>query len=486
MRSPFCFPRMTLAAAVCFAGLVAGVRPTTMQADTSGEHIVYLPVVNRAASGPVTPPATPPVTTHRSTYFLPYTFDGNIWQSLRPQIAIDPANGIHVAYSSRTGDASFYGYCPTDCTTAGKFTTLSINGAVFGVVYLALTPTGKPRLLLTEDVSASPNYRYAECNANCTSGANWTFSGSLGEGSYSLSKVEASHPFALDAQGRPRFSYSINLPNGTLETYIVSCDSSCTTDSNWTQVKVGNEYRDNLWLEIDPRGLPRLAYVASAEDAQSNKTDRLYYLECTNPSCSTHAEPLELQVFQGNGVFSMKLDAAGRPRIAENPGWDQVYYAACESNCSKNGQWIFQDIGLPQELDGHFMMQGRLGVDLALDGQGRPRIAYHSGYIGELGFAWCNSNCTDATQHWRRDIIASRAASDAELGHIRLRCDNCVPKLPDCTSDWDVGYWPRIAVAANGDLRVVYESQLWTNGFGGACSTEAIARVSRLAVFSQP
>lgn len=482
MRLLLLSPRAALAVAVCFVSLAVGSGFATTHADASGQHFIYLPAVNRAVSGTVTPPGTP----YRSTFFLPYTFDGSLMQSLRPQIAIDPANGIHVAYSSRSGDATFYGYCPSACTGTDKFTTVSIYGAAYGVVYLALTPSGQPRLLLTEDASGSPAYRYAECNVNCTNGASWSIGGRLGEGSYSSSNVEASHPFALDAQGRPRFGYSINLPNGTLETYIVSCDASCTTDSNWTQVKVGDEYRDNLWLEIDSHGLPRLAYVATVEDAQSGKTDRLYYLECTNPSCGTRAEPLELQVFQGNGVFSMKLDAAGRPRIAENPGWDQVFYAACDTNCSKDGQWIYQDIGLPQELNGHFMMQGALGVDLALDAQGRPRIAYHSGYIGELGFAWCDASCTDSAQFWHRDIIASRSASDAELGHIRLRCDNCVPKLPDCVSDWDVGYWPRIAVATDGDLRVVYESQLWTNGLEGSCRTQAIARVSRLAVFNQP
>jgi hypothetical protein len=482
MPSSLCSPRRTLAAAVCCAILGAGAGTAIPHAGASGDYFVYLPEVSRAGSATVTPPGTP----YRGTFFLPYTFGGNIVQSPRPQIAIDPANGIHVAYSSRSGDASIYGYCPSACTATDKITTLSINGAVFGVVYLALTPAGQPRLLLTEDVSGSPNYRYAECNANCTNGASWSISGRLGEGSYSSSDIEASHPFALDAQGRPRFSYSISLPNGTLETYLVSCDTDCLTSGNWSQVKVGDEYRDNLWLEIDPNGLPRLAYAAKVTDAQFNVTDRLHYLECASASCDMHAEPVELQIFQGRGVFSMKLDAAGHPRIAENPGWDRIFYAACDANCGSAGQWIYQDIGLPDTLNGHFLMQGELGVDLTLDAQGRPRIAYHSGFIGELGFAWCDANCTDGTQYWHYDVIGSRADSDAELGHIRLRCDNCVPRLPDCVSDWDVGYWPRLAVAANGDLRVVYESQLWTNGLEGACKTQAIARVSRLALFSLP
>ena len=102
-----------------------------------------------------------------------------------------------------------------------------------------------------------------------------------------------------------------------------------------------------------------------------------------------------------------------------NPGWGRVFYFVCDANCTTDDQqWTYLDIGLPEKANvGSVLKQGQLGVDLALDINDRPRIAFHiSLVIGELGYAWCNTACRDARQSWHSDIIASKAAADPELG----------------------------------------------------------------------
>jgi hypothetical protein len=472
-------------------GVVAG-STTVVKPITTTQYTLTARNAKGTATATTTVTVKPADSPTRNTFFLQYLWSEQIWQSVQPQVAIDSAGGVHVAYGSRRSGAVFYGYCAANCTSLDHFQSVALGGGELGATHLALDSAEHPRLLIEEYADGKPNYRYAECNAigaSCASLANWNITGQLGAGEYSSSDVESSHPFALDGRGHPRFVYSRRSVNGTDATYLMACDSDCTSDANWTQTTLSEAWWDNLNLAFTPQGLPRLAYVAKGNNTQGNSVDRIFYLECNTANCSAMTGPLVVQDFQGAGVFAMRLDSAGRPRMAINPGWGRVFYFVCDANCATDDQqWTYLDIGLPDKAStGSALEQGQLGIDLALDKNDRPRIAFHiSQVIGELGYTWCNIACRDAQQGWHSDIIASKVAADQELGHIRLRCDNCIPKLPDCQSVWDAGYWPALALDASGNPRIVYESQLWTFAPGGACSTQAIARVSRIAVFDQP
>jgi hypothetical protein len=78
---------------------------------------------------------------------------------------------------------------------------------------------------------------------------------------------------------------------------------------------------------------------------------------------------------------------------------------------------------------------------------------------------------------------AATRAADAELGHIRSGCPDCIPPISCTGSFWNAGYWPSLKLDAIGNPRIAYEVQLWS---GGACSVGVIARVPRLAIFDQP
>jgi hypothetical protein len=220
------------------------------------------------------------------------------------------------------------------------------------------------------------------------------------------------------------------------------------------------------------------------------------YLECNDEECSVLSGPLQLaQMTSGVAVFAMQLDTNGDPHMILYPGTGEggnlpagrLIYAACADHCTDaTVNWSAVDINLPATCcNGQAVYNGEYGLNLALDAQNRPRLAFRiSSPIVELGYAWCNTNCTTSAQDWQGDIIPSTAASDQELGHIRYSCPTCYPPIPDCDSYWDAGWWPMLALDGEGDAYIVFEAQLWS--YGGLCSAEALARFTRLTVYPHP
>ena len=164
----------------------------------------------------------------------------------------------------------------------------------------------------------------------------------------------------------------------------------------------------------------------------------------------------------------------------------RLYDLTCTGDCAQSdANWRTLDIGLPATINGKAVYHGELGVDFALDHQDHPRLAFRIWPYAELGYAWCNqSNCATANDGWNETIVPATQAADAELGHIRYSCPTCYPPIADCQSYWDAGWWPALAIGADGATRIAFEAQLWS--YGGACSAQALARFSRLAVFAQP
>jgi hypothetical protein len=112
-------------------------------------------------------------------------------------------------------------------------------------------------------------------------------------------------------------------------------------------------------------------------------------------------------------------------------------------------------------------------------------MAFRIWPYAELGYAWCNqSDCATAAAGWTETLVPATQAADAELGHIRYSCPTCYPPVSDCQSYWDAGWWPALAIGADGMVHIASEAQLWS--YSGSCSAQALARFSRLAVFAQP
>lgn len=452
-------------------------------------HALYLPLIRLGDAPTPVHPSGP-----AANFFLPYDLYGHIWSNRLPQLVIDRQGVTHIAYVATGNAAVFYGYCSANCTSQASFHMGGLGLEKVSRAELAVDANDHPRLLIGLEVDGVFKYRYAVCDHDCTTSAQWTISDDLVEGKEVGSSVEAERAFALDAQGRPRFVYSIWTVNGTDAAYYLYCNSDCITASNWRQVTLLNAFVENLSLQLAPAGLAQIGYYTKSSDEQGNVTYKIGYLACTTLDCTGSVGPLEVaQVSSGAAAFALRLDSAGNPRIALYPGNGEggvlpagrLYYLSCNNACAQNqANWWALDIGLPGTVNGQAVYHGELGVDLALDQYDQPRLAYRIWPYAELGYAWCNSSdCATSAAGWHEDILPSTQAADQELGHIRYSCPTCFPPVSDCASYWDAGWWPAVAVNPAGNTLIAFETQLWS--YGGACSSQALARFSRLAVYTQ-
>jgi hypothetical protein len=446
-----------------------------------------------------------------TTFLLPYDISNNAFVSKVPQVAIDANNGVHVVYTSNFPDntgarPAFYAYCPANCYSRAAFRATRV-GDELSFAQLKLDPQGRPRLLLASELPAPDlgslmHWTYAECNTACTNTASWTLTEiAAARWHWGADEMESNQSFALDAQGHPRLVYYANSfgaaegePTGTIFTY---CDAGCTNAANWyATILTGDEWRDPA-LAVTPNGLPRIVYALNSAESST-----LGYAECGNPACTTF-DANNLIVANSNAtlalgsyVYALRLDALGRPRLAYYPGYGddgslpgkRLYYLKCDANCAQAGTWSALDIGLPaQNPTGGEIFEGAEGVDLALDPQGRPRIAFRMGYtVDELGYAWCNVNCLAGAGHWSYKVIWSTAAQTQEMGLPPSQgCPDCIPPIPPCPNGfWDAGYWPSLALDSAGNPRIAYEIDEQTGG--GNCTAATWAKMSRFAIFNQP
>ncbi|MEZ4581162.1 MAG: hypothetical protein R3A10_05855 [Caldilineaceae bacterium] len=63
------------------------------------------------------------------------------------------------------------------------------------------------------------------------------------------------------------------------------------------------------------------------------------------------------------------------------------------------------------------MLRNGQEPDLALDGAGRPRIAYADYDVGGLGYAWCDGDCTTAAG-WQHVNVETSAVGAGVAGGL--------------------------------------------------------------------
>ncbi len=422
-----------------------------------------LPAQAVAASAPV-----------GSRLFLRPSTPGNTYGA---SVAVDAGGGIHaglIAESTADGQlAAYYAYCPTGCADPSHWTLTKVGdpGAFGGYVRLALDPAGHPRMLwyrLTDGLEGGA-YQYAQCNGSCTSAASWAAGSVAGASPF----PDDNRYFALDPQGRPRFLYTDTRPDHT-GTFYAYCDANCTLAANWHEGRIEADYLlYNFSLAFDPTGRPRFAYASG---------DAIGYGKC-DASCSTTANwSLTLLTSYAMGTdsaFSMQLDTSGRPRLALYQGYlgegrrnNLLYYAWCNADCNTLTNWHAWSLRLSEGY-------GR-DVDLVLDKQNRPRVAYNIDHttpapaVDGLGYSECLANCQSTAPIWQSRVI--ERVED-------LNASDPWPPAPPCTTaGWQqVGRQPALALDPAGNPRLAYEVQHYQAG--GSCTLYVDAQLVRLALF---
>ena len=385
-------------------------------------------------------------------FFLPFvTNDQTIYNTEPARVAVDANGGVHVAYEVVTGYGEpspvIYGYCPSDCTDESRFKTVPLGSDENAFeLNLILDPQGRPRMLWDK----YDGYRYAECDANCTVAAAWTLIAvpTRQIDIWGVSK----RTLALDAQGRPRFVYTHHdwgnpAASGT---HFVWCDADCLDAANWQEARISPYPLKRPMLVLTPAGLPRLAAYDSYQ-LDGKEQPLVVYLEC-NAGCGSEANWTETPLHPLNpnlGAFAMQLDGQGRPRLALYTGdletelWLEpkaLYYLWCDGACSSGSSW--QGYRLP------FGEQG-MYLDLALDGQGRPRLAFDGAGSGAI-YAWCDADCEATAASWQSRAFDSGSEIDKSWP---------IEPSPGCSfAAWLLSDYT-LALDGTGSARIGYEAR---------------------------
>jgi hypothetical protein len=450
-------------------------RPGQPQA---GPHTIFLPLMRKA---PAPPPPPPPARV--GGLFLTREI-----KTSSADIAVDPAGGLHVAYAGYVGygtlSPGYYGYCApsADCTKPASWSLVTFGAGQDYIVKveIELTKAGQPRLLLYNE-SNGRLYTYAACNAGCTNRANWTTTDLTRVQSYvDLDTFDYSyHTFALDPQGRPRFIYEDHYGSIHNGLYYVFCDAGCASADNWFEqnISAGPDYDGDRVqtpdLKFTRQGQPRI--LTQLYSQNQDYPEGLYYITCDQNCGQADGWQRTRLDDRGNGhaAWTLALDANDNPRAAFYQGelaiggGQRLNYLWCDGGCSSAANWGKTPIGLDQG-------NGQSPA-LALDGQGRPRIAFAIKEDQGIGYLWCNAQCSSAAQ-WH-----GRPAES--LDTLYQDFPRPAPTYCDVTT-W-LGARPQLALDTAGNPRIGYDGEyLVGNNF--MCKATIEYRSARFVFFAQP
>jgi hypothetical protein len=436
-------------------------------AEIDATSEIYLPYLQKQGNAAVTPTATPtatPPATPTATPPAPQPVEGALFletshHTYGPDIAVDKNGGMHLVYFA-TGESAdgvypaYYAYCrPTqaeDCNTVAKWPRVPL-GTETRSIQIELTRNGNPRILIKRN-DDSHNTRpfafiYAACDLNCTSTTGWKAVHVSNTSDYWPEITpRSSHFFALDPEDRPRFvSWDQHAGQERKGFYYTFCDAACTDAANWFEFLVTEEYLTYPALQFTSKGEPRILATVST----SGGNFLLVYLGC-DENCHNPGQWQATGIVPAGGGdyrgFALRLDKQDRPRAVFYQGWlddgggKQLYYLWCNDDCVLANTW-----------DGLILMsENGYEPDLALDADGRPRIAYRNAKDDGLGYIWCNEQCETAQGTWSGGLLES-----AET----LAKDLAIPVAPHCTlAYWFGGFKPALALDPAGNPRIFYEA----------------------------
>jgi hypothetical protein len=475
----------------------------------SAQYTVYLPLLRRSGA-PTEPPPPPPPPASGGFFFADTVKHNNA------AIVIDGRGGMHAAYTYFTPDAehppAVYAYCPgpaSACAEPAAWSRVALADLV-DEVQLALTPAGRPRLLIVgaESGTGGSVHQYAACDANCTSAAAWSLTPIVT--TYNADEILANdlpqRSFAISPQGTVAFvannrDYAHSEPD-KYGAYYHACAANCSDADNWSATPLSKIYRDTWRFDYEVFKFPVLKFTADGEprllarvfalnDDGSAAENGIYYYGCAAACADATNWQRTFLIPSGDGAvphpsWDLALASGAQPRIALFTGAGlepaeynhNLLYLYCETNCFDREQWGFHRVGV-QAGSG-------LGADLELSAAGTPRIAWIDS-VGELGYAWCDAACESDAPGWQQRIVETEA-------QLRAAHPQAIP--PTCDGDVWSGLAPHLALDAAGNPLIAYDVAvearcLYDDTPGDPTDPpqyrfEPIWRGARLSFFAQP
>jgi hypothetical protein len=383
-------------------------------------------------------------------FFLPTGAPRN---TANPRIEADAAGNLHMVYPAYSQGDAYYAWCPADCKTADqvKVVQLKTSGTVDNAM-IAVGRDGKPQLLL----STYQRLYYATCTgADCTQQASWTVTPILEHGGTREVTGEA---LALTADGKPRFlmhsfrSFGVGAP--TPGTFYVQCDGDCHNASSWKVSQISTKVWQEVTLRLNAEGQPRL--MKSELGVTNNGDYMASYAQCDGDCTEAGGWQVAdlykafYSAYEAVRMYpatSLALTSKGTPRVlilSQDNDARGLLYAECDAGCTSDANWQAQFLVNPGP-DGEKL---RAGLDLALDGQDRPRIVYTASWNILLGV--CDADCTNAQKPgW-------------SLGKVEfsgeMKPDTVIPYSNCTVSSWFL-HSPSLALGKDGLPRVAYRAQ---------------------------
>ncbi len=414
-------------------------------------------------------------------FFLPTGVD--VHNTGDPRIEADSAGNLHMVYPYVAAMGAVYAWCPAGCADDSLVYTVAFEtDTAVSNAMVAVDSTDRPHVLL----GTHEQIIYATCEGDCRMGGNWRY-GVIHEhdGDWEIT----GEAFTLDPAGRPRFlmhSYQAYLGLFAPEpgTRFFTCDADCLQADSWSSSLISEQ----SWLEptfrYDTSGVAHVSAVIPVDEV-----DLVAYLRC-DTDCGNEVEDNWPGVGLANAfsdryieeispAVSMALTGSGGVRLAflaaDDASERMLVYFQCDTGCTEPDASGWDGLIMQQGEDASNLGDG---IDLALDGQDRPRLAYT--VQSSILVATCNTDCTNASGNDDWGATRAELSSDIPPDDIFL--------YHNCT----VGFWnlrqPSIALGPDGQPAVAYRAEDISVGFTTpdptrpACTAGVDMTMARLSI----
>jgi hypothetical protein len=289
--------------------------------------------------------------------------------------------------------------CDWNCTSPGAWSITTLAEPVEPAAtrehdnnrYFVLDRSGNPLLVYKESDADGHQGTFAlTCTDDCSNADRWIET-RIDEALYWRPSI------SLSATGQVRMSFDARDEEGDLFIWYDECNAACTTPANWGYVRLipvhGSAKHS---LSVNSAGRPRMVVYSGNYTAEPFEPERLYYLwceeACAQPNSEWYFYRIPVPWPAGDGA-TIHIDEADRPRIAYEDGGN-VGYAWCTEHCeSGNALWRVTRLESSSDLlgDNEMLPIRRCSVSTWFLGV-RPSIAFDSAGNPRIGF--------DAQHYW--------------------------------------------------------------------------------------
>ena len=328
------------------------------------------------------------------------TGDAGQWNS----IALDSNGYQHVAYSNQpSGSARTLMYA-TDASGTWVTLTIDSTGHVGRDPSIAIDSNGRIHITYARDDTGNQGIKYATCSSSCSSVSSWSTitiaSGETFDGALSIDSSDNLHLVYY------------NLSTSSANLYYATCSSSCATASSWTNITIDGTSSAGVGgidLIIDSNDHLHVAYSLFS-------TKDLKYITCSS-SCTSASSWTNISVDTVGDVGrmpSIAVDSNDDLHISYHDDTnDAIKYAWCSSSCTTASSWSNTTLANGSSF-GNALIQPGFNSDIEFDSDGHMHIMHIDWEYYQLLYSTCSSSCSNNSS-WSHSVLRSDVLYEVSL-----------------------------------------------------------------------